>query len=320
MPYANRQAAAVAMSEEEFSNLFGQALIDWGKAKYNSGGWEQSMARGYIDDPHALGRDLRAAWKEYSANPQQWLSRVQTLDPDKNSFGQVFNQGYGDAFWDRALAQVKSGDPNAAAADAQAASRASASESLKAFAAHMMAPLDLNDPYVKQVIQGATSAAQNSANLRGVGGGYATSNVENAALRTGNQIQDQRAQMGMQALGQAGQLDQAQATLAQQAYMQQYQSQLAQMQAHQNNNQALGSLIGAGVGALGSYFGVPGLNMQSGAQFGGGIGGMAGGGAQVPVYTPPALGTQPVPGPSYSTGQYAYRPNSPWGTSGGGLV
>lgn len=175
--------------------------------------------------------------------------------------------------------------------------QASGTDLLRQFAEHMMAPLDQNDPYVKSIVQSAAGAAQNDARMRGIGGGYATANVEQNAARAGTNVQLQRNQIGANAMAQAEGINLQQAQLAQQQYQAQYQAQLGQLQAGYQQQlggaQGTGALIGGIGGAIiGSYGGPAGMQagIAAGSQLGGGIGGMIGGGSQPYLpYSPPAI-------------------------------
>lgn len=161
---------------------------------------------------------------------------------------------------------------------------------LQKFADEMNMPLDQvlkTDQYAKASQQNALAASGQDALLGGSGGlaaSGASKTMNDALVGYGMQ----RRQLGLQALGQTGEMAGQAANNAQQwaqfqggldMNMQQMQDQASQQafQAQQGQNRGIGSAIGAGIGALG-FIGGPALGaatMAGGAALGGGLGGMA---------------------------------------------
>lgn len=172
----------------------------------------------------------------------------------------------------------------------------SGTDIMRMFAMEMLKPVDVNDPYVKSVINAGTSAANREAANRGINGGLAVSNTENAATQAALATQMQRNQLGLQALGTAEGLNLEQAKAAQAAYMQQWQAQNAQLQqAYQSRaNEARGTLglVGGAIGGVaGAYFGGPAgaqAGFSAGSQLGAGLGGMSAGAPPSMPYNPPS--------------------------------
>lgn len=72
---------------------------------------------------------------------------------------------------------------------------------LQEFIKHYMSPIDLNDPYVKQLVQGTQTAASDEARRRGINGPLAVNGVQDATTRALVGADMQRKQMGLQGLG-----------------------------------------------------------------------------------------------------------------------
>lgn len=237
-----------------------------------------AQSTGYVTDHNHPGfQQLVAQWEQLLASGDQNAMQAELAKWKANPHFKGFPQDPTPL-----MSGVTGGDGPIAD------SKASASDLLREFAQYMMAPLDMNDPYVQSVVRGASGAAGTDARNRGLQGGMAVGNTERAVSGALTAAQLQRNQLGANALGQAGQLDLGQANLQLQAYNNQYQAQMGELAARQQNGQAIGAVLGTVAGAVGSYYGVPGLNPQSGAQMGGGLGGLATGGARMPSYVPPS--------------------------------
>ncbi len=184
-------------------------------------------------------------------------------------------------------------DPQAQAAMTAANRRAQ----LDAFINRLNSPLDLNDPFVKQIAQGASNAASDEARRRGVGGSLSVSNVQRSVTNAYTGLDQSRKELGLRAMQEGFKVEDADrmfdennkryaANQADAAALQKYKN-------DQNSGSSLGGIIGGGLGALGGFaLGGPagaatGWNM--GAQAGGYVGGGLGGGFSAPPrssYTP----------------------------------
>lgn len=244
-----------------------------------------------------VGKDPQIGW---FAGNQQGAARKTTWDMIQ---GGKF-KGFSPDELAKLREQGKFADPNdlgaTEAVPGQGNAGASSKDLLKEFAMHMVAPLDQNDPYVQQVVRSAGNTAQTDSRNRGVQGGYAVGNTEQRVAEAMTQTQMQRQQIGAAALGQTAQLDLGEQQLALQQYNQQYQAQMAQLQASYNNRlggaQGVGGLIGGAIGGVaGAYFGGPAgaqAGIAAGSSLGAGVGGMVGGGSSPYLaYQPPAVGS-----------------------------
>lgn len=154
------------------------------------------------------------------------------------------------------------------------------------FIQRMMDGLDPNDPAVQQLTNQVFNASQRAASNRGIGGPLAVANTGQAVSYALNDAQNQRYQLGLQALGafNQGKYEDARTQLAQQDQAFRQAQQLAQQQYAQGaaQGQSIGSGIGAGLGAAAGAL-IPGAQpfipalMAGGSQLGGGIGSQIGG-------------------------------------------
>lgn len=274
----------MALDEQTFKAQYRQALQRWAKKEMASPQGAHGTAQKILNNHSESGGEgftnqaVNQGWKTYAADPDSYYQRV-----SEGTLGTGPQAAL--PFWDLDLS------PEGQAAAATEKDQKSGLDIMRAFAAKMMEPLNVNDPYVAQVIKGASTQASDSARMRGLGGsGYATSNIQAAALRAGNEVQMQRNQLGLNAMQGAESIGLQQAQLAQQAYDRQYQAQLTQMQQQAQQRQGTGQTIGSIAGGIiGSLPGVFTLNpalavggASVGAGIGGGIGGAAAGGGSAP--------------------------------------
>lgn len=166
------------------------------------------------------------------------------------------------------------------------------------FAQKMLGPLDFNDPETKMYMDQANANANNDARLRGVEGGLSTMNTQDSFQKASLGLQQQRYQMGLNALQGAGNYGQGLAgqNLQEAGFNEgrfqadrNYELQRFQTNAAQSEGlgQTLGSIAGGAVGALGFLSPVPGLGaatMSAGASIGAGIGGGLGSRGAAPRY------------------------------------
>jgi hypothetical protein len=141
------------------------------------------------------------------------------------------------------------------------------------FYRRMMAPLDPNDPEVKAITGNAMGISNREAANRGIQGGMSVAGATNAALNAQGALASQRQDRGLNVLGMMSGRDLQLKGMANQNAKDIYGSQMAQ-------RQAAGGMLGGLIGGTG----VMGLNAQSGAALGSGLGGLSAG-----TYRPPAL-------------------------------
>lgn len=142
--------------------------------------------------------------------------------------------------------------------------------------------LDMNDPAVQNILNGAFSSAGAAANARGIQGPASINSAQQAYMNAAAPMWMQQKQLmaGLLGTGMQGSLGAGNLSLENQAL--QYQSQLNQYLAQQGQGQGIGSMIGAGLGGLGGFMlGGPmgaAAGVGIGSSLGGGLGGMLGGG------------------------------------------
>jgi hypothetical protein len=184
---------------------------------------------------------------------------------------------------------MSSGDPTAGGAPAMGPQPGSPEHwlmLLQQFADEMNSPLDMNDPMVSNILQGARTSTMASLQDRGIQGGYSQNQAERSYIGAAAGLQQQRRQLGLQALN-VGQG--ASSELLKQRYNMSRDSHndlLKNYQWQDEQNQGLGSLIGGGLGGLlggagGFFLGGPAgaaagaqTGFQAGSSIGRGIGGM----------------------------------------------
>lgn len=147
--------------------------------------------------------------------------------------------------------------------------------------------LDFNDPRTKAILDNARATTMQSANDRGIFGGYSENAAEGSYIGAASKLQQQDDAMALQALGMMSGLGTGIAD-------RQFQSEMAQWNKDNESNTSTGEMIGggigAGIGALG--FLVPGVGpalgpaaMSAGSKIGAGIGGGIGGRQSGPMPT-----------------------------------
>jgi hypothetical protein len=129
---------------------------------------------------------------------------------------------------------------------------------LQAFADELGRGVDMSDPVFAGLIRAGQAEAGARINQTGVRGGLADLTTAEAAQRTSLPYLAQRQGMRQQALGMIAnrdmgleQLDQGWAGLNMQAQQMNNQNAMQQWAQGKNNNQAMGSMVGGGVGLLG---------------------------------------------------------------------
>jgi len=136
--------------------------------------------------------------------------------------------------------------------------RAGINAQLQAFADELGRGVDMSDPVFAGLIRAGQAEAGARINQTGVRGGLADLTTAEAAQRTSLPYLAQRQGMRQQALGMIAnrdmgleQLDQGWAGLNMQAQQANNQQAMQQWAQGKNNNQAMGSMVGGGVGLLG---------------------------------------------------------------------
>jgi hypothetical protein len=178
------------------------------------------------------------------------------------------------------------------------------SQSMKQFYDHLNSPLDMNDPYVAQILQGVQNRAGDAARLRGIGGPMSIANSQQAMTNAAVSMDQEKKAMALQALGARNDRNLGLGSQALQAYgigssnYNQAQNLAWARQSHdldaqnaaalndyrngQGMGSSIGSMIGGGLGLAASF--IPGLQplapalVSGGSGLGGYIGGGLGGG------------------------------------------
>lgn len=157
---------------------------------------------------------------------------------------------------------------------------------LHQFYEEMNRPLDLEDPLVKNILTGARTSTLSSMQGQGVYGGYSQGAAEKSYIGTAAGLQQQRQQMGAQALQSGVGASQDLAKMRYGQARDSYQDMLANYSRQNEQNQGLGATIGGGiggvVGGVGGFFlggpagAVAGAKggFDAGSSIGRGIGGM----------------------------------------------
>lgn len=180
-----------------------------------------------------------------------------------------------------------SASPHAVGGKSQAGSPEDWLAMLQQFYDEMQKPLDMNDPLVANILSNARSQALTSSEGRGVYGGYSQNVANQQYINTAAQLQQQRQQMGQQALQSGVGASQDLARLRYGQARDSYQDMLRNYQSQNDQNQGwgagIGGVLGAGAGLAASF--IPGLQpfapsliaggASVGSNIGRGIGGMS---------------------------------------------
>lgn len=152
---------------------------------------------------------------------------------------------------------------------------------LDAFYKHMSGPLDPNDPEVQAQSQIASNVAQRAAKLRGIKGGVVASEVGRNVANAQANLQGQRTQLGLSALGMKGQnvaglqgMALKSRALDNDIASQQYDADVGKAQ---GLGGAVGGAIGGVAGGVGAYFTGDYKLVGEGIKAGSGIGASAAG-------------------------------------------
>jgi len=151
-------------------------------------------------------------------------------------------------------------------------------------------PLDMNDPYVKNILMNARQTTLTSANNAGIFGPYSQNLAEQSFIKGSADLQDAKQGRALQALGMGTSQFNNQRDFNYDVAKDKYTNEMDLWKYNQGKNQGLGGLIGGGIGALGGgLLGGPG-GATAGWQVGSGVGGMFGGGNSPPPTFKPGGG------------------------------
>lgn len=148
---------------------------------------------------------------------------------------------------------------------------------IKAFIEEMNKPLDLNDPYVAQIVNNTASATGSAAYNRGIGGPMAVANTQKYVADAQTGLGMQRKELAARGLGLLSNHEMNEDQLRFNYDKMRFDAQ------NRDEGQGWGQIIGGGLGTIaGGVIGsiVPGVGtaagMSVGGALGGGIGGMFG--------------------------------------------
>lgn len=158
---------------------------------------------------------------------------------------------------------------------------------LMRFIKSMTGPLDLNDPSVKTILNGAYSAAGADAASRGIQGPGSINAAQQGYMGAAANLDMQRKQLGLGAIGTGTGYQLGLGNLGLQQGQLDYESKLNQWKFNQSQNQGLGSGIGGALGGVGGFLVGGPAGALAGSQIGSSIGGGIGSGAGGP---PPSYG------------------------------
>lgn len=235
------------MDEATYNSIYGPAPVGGnGNSGAYSSGERTPLARQLGNLPTYAGQQAEQGWKQQAGESREaWLKRLRA-EAVRNPYGMA--------------AQNLRADQQTNADNTEA--------ELRKFYDAINKPLDMNDPYVKQATNAASSYSNMQSRARGVDGGLSARGASQAALGQYTNLDMQRRQMAQSALGNLAsyqnqrtavgqQYDQSAAQNAQQQYLnnQREAARLAGVKAQEENNQwwrrvmSEASSIGGGVGA-----------------------------------------------------------------------
>lgn len=143
------------------------------------------------------------------------------------------------------------------------------------------APLDFNDPYVRNILSNARNTTTQSANNHGIYGGYSENAGEQAYIKGAAGLQQQNSMMGLEALNSAAGLSKG---LAEDQYQVDWNKYMQDKEKNNSFGELLGGAGGAILGGLaGGPAGIAG-GFQLGSSFGGALAGMGSGAPRMPDY------------------------------------
>lgn len=153
---------------------------------------------------------------------------------------------------------------------------------LQKFFDEMNMPFDPNDPYIKSILDNAQASTAQSASNAGVFGPYSQNLAQQAYIKTGAGLQQERQRMAQQALGALTAYKTDKRNFDYQKASDMYTAAQDRWKYDQEHNSDLWRGIGGGLGAIGGGIaGIPGgpAGIVAGAGAGFGLGQQIGGGA-----------------------------------------
>lgn len=139
---------------------------------------------------------------------------------------------------------------------------------LKAFRDSMNAPLDFNDPYVKNILMNARNTTMQSANNAGIFGPYSQNQAEASWVKGAAGLQQQNRAMALQAAGMGAGIDQNTRSFNYDVAKDKYTSDMDRWKYDQDKSAGFGGMIGGGLGAIGGGIGGFALGGPAGAAAG----------------------------------------------------
>lgn len=187
---------------------------------------------------------------------QDWLNRLERHFPGITFTYQkeLLNDPEAQRYLQQSAPNAKGLTPEDEARIAREKERAETMAKIKEFSARLLAPIDTNDPEVKQLMNMASGRALDDARMRGIEGPMSIANSEQGMQGALNNLAMQRKQLGLEALGFSNdaQLQEAQRQDAMLARI----GQERELQAAERSERAmapwktLGGIVGAVAGGL----------------------------------------------------------------------
>lgn len=210
------------------------------------------------------------------AGIKQFFNPFGTPQPGDQTIGSFLAGPLGTQMANAAPGQMTPGAPDAEGGAGDGGDEDAFKDEWLRLLAELEKPLDMNDPLVQNILTGARTATLSDLAGRGIHGGYSEANAQQAYINSAAQLQNQKRDAYLRALGAAGDYEQRgkAARLEQDRYL-----------SENDPARGIGGLIGGGLGGLagglggfalggpaGAFEGAR-LGVQSGSQIGAGIGG-----------------------------------------------
>ena len=282
--YVDAKLAGAGLTAEELNSFYALARGGYGRSDQPTGNYavnlQNAMAKLGFKNSNEFLNFVKGASSLYGKISWEEAAGLLGLNPDGS-------------------------DPNAEQpVDPDAAKAAGLAAELDDFAREMMRPVNLNDPYVRQIVNNVSATLSNRNANSGIGGGMADAAVAKGVGEAALNIQSQRQALGASVMGNRlvdqRQLNMYKDQAARMALDEDYQNKLAQWESQRGFGQQLGGVLGAIGGGIGGFFlggGPTGalVGATAGYGFGSGLGGSMSGG-------PPAKSVYKSPYYGYSTG------------------
>lgn len=148
---------------------------------------------------------------------------------------------------------------------------------IRAFRDSMNAPLDFDDPYVKNILGNARQTTLTSANNAGIFGPYSQNQAEAAYVKGSAGLQNDKFNRALQAAGMSAGISQNTRDFKYDVAKDKYTNEMDLYKYNQDKASGFGGLVGGGLGAIaGGLVGGP-MGASAGFKIGSGIGGNIGG-------------------------------------------